>query len=69
MAERELILRRSSNGSVKAIVRMRQATTITVYLLAKKLFSIFSESEYYLDLTDFADLYPQMAARDATLQM
>ena len=36
MAERELILRRSSNGSVKAIVRMRQATTITVYLLAKK---------------------------------
>ena len=69
MRERELLIRRKSNGSLKALVRMKCATTVTVYLLARQLVTIFSQAEYYFDLTDFADLYPQLAGRGATLQM
>lgn len=52
-----LILRRKSNGTVKAVVYIRQPTTVLIYKQAKKLAEVFGRERYCFDVTDFAGFY------------
>ena len=55
--QRQLRLRRKSNGSVKAAVHIRQPTTLLIYKQAKKLAKAFGRERYCFDVSDFAELY------------
>ena len=63
MARRTLKLRRRTNDSVKAEVHITKATTVYIWKIGAGLISIFGQTRFYLDVDDFADLYPILKGR------
>jgi len=63
MDGRTLKLRRRSNNTLKAEVAITKATTVYLWKVGAGLITIFGQTRFYLDMSDFANLYPCLNRR------
>jgi len=63
MDGRTLKLRRRSNDTLKVEVHIVRATTVYLWKVGAGLITMFGQTRFYLDVSDFAYLYPCLNRR------